>query len=253
MKRTIVLVAVTFFCTSILTADSAREIVDKADEPFRGTRIYSLSEMTVYRSGEARPTLEIEGYSMREEGEELSLSLYLGPARMKGTAYLMIENDLWVRFASTGRIRKLSSSAKKNSAGGTDFSYYDMADSGQGFAEDYAMQLDEKDENIQGQRCYRITLVPEPGSDIPYEKVVCHITQEDYRYLKLEYYEDGAHIKTLSFSDYRNVDGRSYPFRYEMESHTKPSRTEVVVKTVEFESPKVEQSMFTVPYLHRIR
>jgi hypothetical protein len=253
MKRTVVIIALILFCTSILTADSAREIVDRADKPFRGTRIYSLSEMTVYRSGEARPTLEIEGYSMREDGEELSLSLYLGPARMKGTAYLMIENDLWVRFSSTGRIRKLSSSAKKNSAGGTDFSYYDMADSGQGFAEDYAMQLDGQDENVQGQRCYRVTLVPKPDSDIPYEKVVCYITREDYKYLELEYYEDGAHIKTLRFSDYRKVGSRSYPFRYEMESHTKPSRTEVVVKTVEFDSPKVEQSMFSVPYLSRIR
>ena len=253
MKRTVVIIAVSLFCTSILAADSAREIIDRADEPFRGTKIYSLSEMTVYRSGEARPTLEIEGYSMREDGEELSLSVYLGPARMKGTAYLMIENDLWVRFASTGRVRKLSSSAKKNSAGGTDFSYYDMADSGQGFAEDYTMELDGQDENVQGHRCYRVTLVPEPDSDIPYEKVVCYITREDYRYLQLEYYEDGAHIKTLRFSDYRDVDGRSYPFRYEMESRTQPSRTEVVVKTVKFDSPKVEKSMFSVPYLHRIR
>jgi hypothetical protein len=253
MKRTILLLIATVLCNSVLAADSAREIVETADEPFRGTRIYSLSQMTVYRSGEARPTLELESYSMREDGKELSLSLYLGPARMKGTAYLMIEDDLWVRFASTGRIRKLSSSAKKNSAGGTDFSYYDMADSGQGFAEDYTMQLDGENENIQGERCYRITLLPLPGSDIPYEKVVCYITQKEYRYLRLEYYEDGARIKTLSFSDYRNTDGRNYPFRYEMENHTQPSRTEVIVKTVEFDSPKVEQSMFSVPYLHRIK
>jgi hypothetical protein len=38
-----------------------------------------------------------------------------------------------------------------------------------------------------------------------------------------------------------------------MESRTQPSRTEVVVKTVKFDSPKVEKSMFSVPYLHRIR
>jgi hypothetical protein len=253
MRRTLLVFIAALLCSPLLSAQSARAIVEKADEPFRGTKIYSLNEMTVYRSGEARPTLEIEGYSLREEDKELSLSLYLGPARMKGTAYLMIENDLWVRFASTGRIRKLSSSAKKNSAGGTDFSYYDMADSGQGFAQDYALTLDSENEKVQGQRCYQITLVPVPDSDIPYEKVICYITREDYRYLQLDYYEDGAHIKTLRFSDYRNVDGRSYPFRYEMVSHTTPSRTEVVVKTVEFDSPKVQRSMFSVPYLSRIQ
>jgi len=57
----------------------------------------------------------------------------------------------------------------------------------------------------------------------------------------------------LRFFDYRNADGRSYPFRYEMESHTKPSRTEVVVKSLEFDSSKVEPDMFSVPYLRRIK
>ena len=253
MKRTILILVSVVLFGPVLGADSAREIIDRADEPFLGTRIYTRSEMTVYRAGEARPTLEMESYSMREHGKQLSLSVYLGPARMKGTAYLMIENDLWVRFASTGRIRKLSSSAKKNSAGGTDFSYYDMADSGQGFAEEYSLQLDDENATIDGQRCYRIILRPQEGSEIPYEKVVCYVRREGYRYLELAYYQDGAHVKTLRFFDYRNADGRSYPFRYEMESHTKPSRTEVVVKSLEFDSSKVEPDMFSVPYLRRIK
>lgn len=253
MKTTILLFIATLTCGPLLPAESPREIVEKADEPFRSPKIYSLSEMTVYRSGQARPTLELESYSMRRDGKYHSLSVYLGPARMKGTAYLMIENDLWVRFSSTGRIRKLSSSAKKNSAGGSDFSYYDMADSGQGFAEEYTMHLDEENVTIRGERCYRITLTPELGSDIPYQKVVCYITQEDYRYLQLDYYEDGARIKTLSLSEYRSIGGRSYPFAYEMENHTQPSRTEVRMKKVEFDSSRVEQELFSVTYLRRIR
>ena len=253
MKRTILILLSLVLLEPVLGADSVREIMDRADKPFLGTQIYTRSEMTVHRSGQARPTLEMESYSMRDGDRELSLSLYLGPARMKGTAYLMIDDDLWVRFASTGRIRKLSSSAKKHSAGGTDFSYYDMADSGQGFTEEYSLQLDDEQAAVDGQRCYRIVLLPEADSDIPYDKVLCYVGREDYRYLQLEYYEDGAHIKTLRFSDYRDVNGRSYPFRYEMESHTHSSRTEVVVKAVEFDSSRVGLEMFSVPYLRRIQ
>ena len=253
MKIPIVLFIVALMGSPLLPAESAQDIVEKADQPFRSVKLYSRSEMTVYRSGEARPTLELESYSMRRDGKYQSLSVYLAPARTKGTAYLLIGDDLWVRFSSTGRVRKLSSSARKNSAGGSDFSYYDMADSGRGFAEDYATHLDQEDVPIQGQRCYRITLVPKAGSDVPYEKLVAYITREEYRYLQLDYYEDGALIKTLSFSDYRKVGGLDYPFAYEMENHTQPSRTEVRMKNVEIGSSKVDSGLFSVTYLNRIR
>lgn len=253
MKHTTVLIIILTIVNSLVGAETARDIVEKADEPLRGARIYSLSDMTVYASGKARPTLELESYVMRKDDKDHSLSLYLGPARMKGTAYLMVENDLWVRFSSTGRVRKLSSSAKKNSAGGSDFSYYDMADSGQGFADQYTMDLEAENTTIRGERCYRIVLVPEDDSDIPYERVVCYITKRDYRYLQFDYYEDGARIKTLRMSDYRQVNGRNYPFAYEMESHTRSSRTEVTIREIEFDSPRVEEELFSLTYLRRIK
>ncbi len=253
MKHSILFIIILAWSNPLITAESARDIVEKADAPLQGAKIYSLSDMTVYASGKARPTLELESYVMRKDNKDHSLSLYLGPARMKGTAYLMIENDLWIRFSSTGRVRKLSSSAKKNSAGGSDFSYYDMADSGQGFADQYTMDLEAENVTIRGERCYRIVLEPKAGSDIPYERVVCYITKQDYRYLLFDYYEDGARIKTLSLSDYRQVDGRNYPFAYEMESHTRPSRTEVTIKEIEFDSPRVEEELFSLTYLRRIK
>ncbi|MCK5197463.1 MAG: outer membrane lipoprotein-sorting protein, partial [Spirochaetales bacterium] len=106
----------TVFSFGFLAAETAREIVDRADEAFKGDRVYSTSRMTVYKSGEAQPVQEIESYTMEKGGKTYSLSIYIAPRRMKGTANLMIEDDLWVRFGSTGRTRKLSSSAKKNSA-----------------------------------------------------------------------------------------------------------------------------------------
>jgi hypothetical protein len=234
-------------------AEEAADIVARADAPYLGGRIYGLSTMIITRAGEARPAMELESYAMTVEGRDASLTIYRAPAKMKGTAYLMIDDDLWVRFASSGRTRKLSSSARKNAAGGSDFSYYDMGDSGRGIAADYETLLEDDRASVGGIRCYRVALIPRAGKDIPYERLTAYISYEDYHYLKIDYTQDGAEIKSLTFSDYRRVDGRDYPFRYVMESHVKPSSTEVVTTLVEFDSPRVEAGLFTVPYLEQVR
>lgn len=252
MKKIILsLFLLTVITIGFLSAQTAQEIVNRADDAFQGDRVYSTSRMTVYKSGEAQPVQEIESYTMEKDGKTYSLSIYIAPRRMKGTANLMIEDDLWVRFGSTGRTRKLSSSAKKNSAGGTDFSYADMGDGGQGLSEKYTPRLT-GEETVEGERCYKIELKAYT-SDAPYEKMVVYITKDTYRYIKIEYFESNANIKSMTFYDYRTVNGTDYPFRYIMENHTKPSVTEVVVDIFEINSSRVKDRFFTTGYLESIR
>jgi len=234
-------------------AQDALAIVKKADEAFAVKRAYSVSKMTVYRSGKARPTMVMETYTMEKNDREHSLSVYKEPARMRGTAYLMIGDDLWVKFSSTGRTRKLSSSAKKNSAGGTDFSYFDMGESSQGLSVKYELTMADRNAVLDGEKCYKIVFSPKPGLGAPYEKLVAYIAKENYRYLKIDYFEAGANIKSLTLSDYRDVDGKDYPYKMIMESHTRPSRTEMVTSMVEFNSSRVKDNYFTVSYLEKIK
>ena len=252
MKKIIVsLLFFTVLNIGFLAAETAQEIVDRADAAFQGDRVYSTSRMTVYKSGEAQPVQEMESYTMEKGGKTYSLSIYTAPRRMKGTANLMIEDDLWVRLGSTGRTRKLSSSAKKNSAGGSDFSYADMGDGGQGLSEKYTPRLT-GEETVEGERCYEIELLAQ-NSDAPYEKMIVFITKDSYRYIKIDYFESNANIKTMTFYDYKTVNGTDYPFRYIMENHTKPSRTEVDVDIFEIDSNKVKDRFFTTGYLESIR
>ncbi len=252
MKRTLIsILLLTVFSLGFLAAQTAQEIVDKADTAFQGNRVYSTSTMTVFKSGKTQPVQKMESYTMEKDGKSYSLSIYTAPRRMKGTANLMIEDDLWVRFGSTGRTRKLSSSAKKNSAGGTDFSYADMGDSGQGLSGKFTPKI-MGEETVEGERCYKIELLAN-GPDAPYEKMIVYITKDTYRYIKIDYFENNANIKTLTFYDYKTVNGTDYPFRYIMENHTKPSRTEVDVEVLEIDSSRVKDRMFTTGYLESIR
>ncbi len=237
--------------SGFLTALTAQDIVNKADKAFTANKIYSVSTVTVYRGGRARPAQEIEGYSMQKNGKSYSLSIYNTPERMKGTAMLMIDNDLWVRFASTGRVRKLSSSAKRNSAGGSDFSYADMGDSGQGLAAQYTPKLAGK-QKTEGVLCYKVELSAK-NADAPYSKIIVYIATDNYRYIQVDYVEHGAIIKTMTLSHYRRIDGLNYPFKIVMVSHVKDSKTVIVTDRFESNSSKIKDRYFTTGYLQSIR
>lgn len=228
-------------------------IVKKADSLLEAERVYSTSELTVFKSGKPQPTMKVEGYSLLEDGKSYSLTIYRAPAKMKGTAYLMIENDIWVKFGNTGRIRKLSSSAKKNSAGGTDFSYNDMSENNTGLSKLYTIKLLKAKEKVNGILCYKVQFSAIPDSDAPYEQLIAYITHKDERYIKVEYYENTANIKTLTLEDFREIDGRFYPFLIRMESHTKESYTEYKIVSIEFQSPAVKKQLFTQTYLEQIK
>jgi len=239
--------------SSILPAEDAESIVRKADDLLISTRTFSESEMTVFRSGRPRPTMRLKSYDMRKGDKSFSLSVYEAPAKMRGTAYLTIENDLWVRFGSTGRVRKLSSSAKKNSAGGTDFSYSDMGESGQGMATKYTAKMGNGKTRYNGISCWEIHLSPKPNTEGVYEKLIVFVAKENYHYLRIDYFEAGANIKSLLLEDYREIGDKSYPYRITMLSHVKPSQTEVITTSIEFDSPEVQDRYFTTSYLKRIK
>ncbi len=247
MKKIFIAYILVFAGSGCLFSETAKSIVDKADKIFEADRTYTVSTLTVYRDGKEQSTQKITGYAMRKKGRAYSLSIYNSPRRLRGMAILTIGNDLWVRFASTGRVRKLSSSAKKNSAGGSDLSYADMGDGGQGLSEKYTPVM-AGDKRIDGIPCFRIELAA-AKSDAPYERMVVFIAKDDYRYVQVDYFENNANIKTMTLSDYRIVNGLNYPFKIVMESHVRDSRTEVITKEFEQNSSKVKEWYFTTGYL----
>ncbi|RKX72421.1 hypothetical protein DRP43_00850 [candidate division TA06 bacterium] len=249
------LLIISFFLIlpGILFANNVNNIIQKANNMFVGNNIYSVNDMTIYRSGKLNITMKLENFFMKKGGKSYSLAVYKKPGRMKGTAYLMIENDLWIRFSSTGRIRKLSSSAKKNSAAGTDFSYNDMGDTGEGPISRYDMELVDSKEDVNGEKCYKIICIPKHGEEQDYEKLEVYISTKEYYYIKIDYFRHKANIKTLTFSEYRTIGDKIYPYKMVMESHIKPTKTEIITKEIEFNSSRVKERYFNISYLERIK
>ena len=234
-------------------AETATEIIRRADEPFLSTRVYSVSTMISYRSGKERKRETVETYTMADGTTEWSLTIYLEPERMKGTAYLVRGEDVWVRFASTGRVRKLGSLTVELSSSAGDFSIGDLSSSGSTLIERYSATLSNRSVSIRGQRCHQIQMTPREGKNTEYDRLTVHITRDAYRYLKIDYERAGALVKSLDFDDYRPVDGHEYPHRMTMESHVGTTRTEIRMMQVDLDSPRVVPELFTPEYLEQMQ
>ncbi len=232
-----------------LSAQNAKTILEKADTIFHLDKVYSESELLITRSGQDQAPQILKNYSLNDsDGTARSLALFEAPARVKGTAYLTIGNDLWIRFASTGRTRKLSSSSKKNSAGGSDFSYIDTGDGDLSYSNLYTPTLDGT-EDVNGVSSYRLVLKPLSGKDGTYEKLRIWISESDNNYQKIEFWEDGVAIKEMTLSDYRDNDGLSYPFLITMTSLTKNSVSRIKTTLFEIDSSRIQERFFSTRYL----
>ncbi len=253
MKRFLLTSASVLLMAVNIPAQDATAILSDADRIFELEKVYSRSTMSITRSGRAQAPQVMEGYeSDAADGGARSLTIFTDPPRVDGTAYLMMGDDLWVRFSSTGRIRKMSSSAKKNSAAGSDFSYADMGEGSSSFSTQYNPAYD-GEERINGVNCHRLVLSPRSGERDAYEKLIVWVAREDNRYLRIEYHDKGAPVKVMDLEDFRPVGGVNYPFHITMRSLARDSESVIETELMEFDSPKVEERFFTTAYLETIR
>ncbi len=228
------------------------EIIDSAERAFTQTSVYSENEMISYTGDRERRSFALESYTLIADGVTRSLTVFNEPDRMRGTAYLSVGEDVWVRFGSTGRVRKLTSAGRSNSAGGTDFSYADMGEGSGGISAGYSLNLLDDRFRYNTVPCYQIELTPSTESPSGYDKLVAYISHDDFRYLAVEYFENEAHSKTLTLSDYRTVAGIEYPFLVTMRNLARSTHTEIITRHIVFDSDRIEESMFRPEYLERM-
>lgn len=252
MKRLTLSAALAVLAITVAAAADVSVVLDRAERAFSQTSVYSEGDMISYAGDRQRRSYTTESYMLTSGGVTRSLTVFTAPERMRGTAYLSVGDDLWVRFGSTGRVRKLGSSSRRDSAGGTDFSYADMGEGSGGISAAYTATILDERAQYEGEQCYEVELIPREGTDSPYDKLVAYITTRDYRYVAVEYYEDGAHSKTLTLSDYRTVDGVDYPFTVTMRNLARDTHTDIITRAVEFNSDRVTEEMFTPEYLEQM-
>jgi outer membrane lipoprotein-sorting protein len=224
---------------------NGREIIEKVNDLMNVSTSYAKSKMTITTSSGQERTFISESWS-KDRGEK-NLVRYLEPLRVKGQAFLMLNNanDIWVYFPRTQRVRKLATHAKKQKVQGSDFSYEDMG-GGDAFIEDYtAVRL--KDEKKEGFDCYTVELTRKQNSDVSYEKIVLWIVKDTFVPVVIDYYDEEAPdrvLKTLLQSDFEIIDSLPTAMKVVMTNLNENSQTVMEILDVKF-NIDLNDSLFT--------
>lgn len=238
--RYIILLAVLYF-SNTLQAQTAREIVQQADEKMRGTTMQTEMIIKTIRPAWTR---EMQCKTWMK-GNELAMILISSPARDKGICFLKRKKEVWNWMPSLERTIKLPPSMMTQSWMGTDFTNDDLVKESS-VVEDYIHTV-KGDTIIQNRNCYIIQMIPKPETAVVWSMVIVCIDKKDFLELHSRFYdEDGQLINTMNCYDIKLMHDRVIPTRFEMiPADKKGHKTIMIYNNIQYNIP-IADNFFTV-------
>ncbi len=248
MFRFLFLSASLFFPLTAFAQDSARDIVRRADDKYRGKTSQGIMTMTITRPDWSR-TVTMKSWS---KGRDYTLVLITAPAKEKGQAFLKRKNEMWQWAPAIDRMIKIPPSMMMQPWLGSDFTNDDLLKESS-ILFDYS-HLNLGMEEIRGHSCHKIELTPLPDAAVVWGKIFLWIDQESYDHIQSKFYdEEGEPVHTEHFSDIRQMGDRRIPTRMEIIPEDKPGhRTALVLEEMVYDKPFAD-TFFSIQNLKRIR
>jgi outer membrane lipoprotein-sorting protein len=227
---------------------TAKEIIQKADDKMQGNSNKSEMRMTIIRPDWQRE-VTMKGWAL---GRKYSLILITAPARDKGSAFLKRDKEMWNWQPSIDRVIKLPPSMMLQSWMGSDFTNDDLVKESS-IVNDYTHSLG-ADTVINELDCYKVILIPKPDAPVVWGKIVVYIDKTEFNQHLVYYYdEDNFLINTMVLSDIKTMGGRIIPTHLEMIPADEPqNKTVIEYFKMEFDLD-LSQSFFSLQNMKRVR
>lgn len=235
-------------CAVSLHSQSAKDIIQKANDLLYGKKTYSEITMTITKPTWTR-TVSMKSWSIEPE---YSIVYITEPARDKGSVTLKRKNEVWNFIPSVQKTIKIPPSMMLTSWMGSDFTNDDLVRQSS-IVNDYNHTI-AGEENYGGNDCYKIQMIPKPDAGVVWGKLLVWVTKKGYMITKEEYYdEDGVLVRTMTASEPKNFDGHMMPSYWEMIPANKPgSKTAFEYKELKF-NVQLEPGFFSLQNMNRVR
>ena len=168
--------------------------------------------MTLKNRKNQKSIRQIKSKTLEQQSDgDKSLSLFLQPADVKGTASLTFSHglkpdDQWLYLPALKRVKRISSKNKSGPFMGSEFAFEDL---GSQEIEKYTYNFI-RDEACGEFECYVIERIPAYEYS-GYTRQIAWIDKQAYRPIKIEYYDrKNVLLKTLSSSGYQEYAGKHW-------------------------------------------
>ena len=229
-------------------ADTATEIVERADRKMRGNSSYTELSMKIVRPDWSREV------SMKSwtKGRDLGLIYITAPARDAGTVFLKRGTEVWNWLPSVEKVIKIPPSMMMQSWMGSDFTNDDLVKESS-VVTDYTHTL-VGDTVLDGREAWKIELIPKPDAAVVWGKIELWIGKADDLELRAEYFDEQGELSaTMILSEIRELGGRVLPTVLKMMPSDKPDQyTQLTYHRAQWDQP-IEDSFFSEQNMKRIR
>ena len=243
------ILAIPFLLFGLLgNAQTAKEIIEKADELTRG--LSSEGEMTIQI---IRPKwtreMTMKSWTL---GTDHSLILITAPAKEKGTVFLKREKEIWNWLPSIERTVKLPPSMMMQSWMGTDLTNDDLVKESS-IVTDYTHEI-EKDTVFDGRKCWKLILTAKPDAPVVWGSITVYVEKENYIQLRSEFYdEDGYLVNIFTAHDIKEMGGRTIASRMEMIPVEKEGHKTIIIQNNLKFNTGVSADFFTTNQMKRLK
>ncbi len=226
------------------TLPSVQEVMDKLDDLYRSTSSHGTVEMTIVNArGTRKLTIE-----MWTKGEEKALIVIRQPAREAGTATLKLEDGLWNYAPRADRLIRVPSGLLSDSWMGSDFTNDDLMRE-TSLEKDFTTALSWASEG--GTKYLQATMTPKPDAPVVWDKIVYRLTEKDWLPVDARFYDKGKLVRTMTFSNIRDMGGRSLPTVMTLQPENQAESTRMEYKDLKFDV-KIDDSLFSQQGLRRM-
>ncbi len=234
--------------TTIVEAQTAKEVVKKMDDKMQGNSNKSTMIMAIVRPKYTR-TLEFKNWSLTRD---YFITYVTTPAKDKGQVFMKYKNEMWNYTPAINRMIKLPPSMMSQGWMGSDYSNDDLVKQSS-IVNDYTHTI-LSEEVIEGQNCYKIKMVPHIESNVVWGKVVMWIDKELFINYKAEYYDEEEYlVRTELGHNVKTFDGRQLTSVIEIIPADEPNhKTIITIKSIDFDID-IKKSFFSQQNMKRIR
>ena len=260
MKKLLFALSITSLFTTALFAETPEEkglrIAQEADAFDAGFIDFTADMKMILKNRKGQQSIrQIKSKTLEVEGDgDKSLSLFLEPADVKGTASLTFSHglkpdDQWLYLPALKRVKRISSKNKSGPFMGSEFAFEDL---GSQEVEKYTYKY-LRDETCGEYECYVIERFPAYEYS-GYTRQIGWVDKEAFRAIKVEYYDrKNTLLKTLTSSSYQQYAGKHWrPDTMEMINHQTGKSTTLNWKNYAFKTGLTEND-FDKNSLKRLR
>lgn len=245
MKRFAIILAL-FFTSISLHAQTANEIIHKAEDMIKGNSAKGEIQMTVKTSYYTRE-MQMESWWV---GNEKALIIIKSPRREKGNKTLKIGNEMWSYLKNTETTIKIPPSMMLQSWNGSDFTNDDLVRESN-LDDDYFQSIIGEEE-IDNNLCWMIQLDPKPDAPVVWGKLIYWVRQADYNPARVDYYnEKNELMRHMIFSDVKDFGDRTIPSKWLMVNDKKEGNsTSFEIISMQFDI-NISERVFSFQELER--